>query len=192
LPPAARGGEESLRARAVTALAATESEDESTVVVALHEVGVARAARPGGLRFGALVHAILAAANLDEADGAALRALAQQQGRIVGARDDEVESATDAVSAALAHPLLRRAAAAGARGELRRETPVWLRQHDGSLAEGVVDLAFREDGAWTVVDFKTDAEVATNHAVYERQVRLYAAAVAAATGEVAHPVLLRV
>jgi ATP-dependent exoDNAse (exonuclease V) beta subunit len=191
----ARGAEESLRARAVTALAAdsaTAQVLQHETHVALHEVAVGRGARPGGRRFGALVHAIFAAADLDATDAAALRALAQQQGRIVGASEAEVTAAADAVSAALAHPLLRRAAAAAARSELRRETPVWLRLEDGSLAEGVVDLAFREDGAWTVVDFKTDAELAASRAAYERQVRLYAAAVAAATGETAHPVLMRV
>jgi ATP-dependent exoDNAse (exonuclease V) beta subunit len=57
----------------------------------------------------------------------------------------------------------------------------------------VVDLAFAEDreGAWTVVDFKTD--VATGSKVaYEEQVRLYARAIAEATGRPARPVLLYV
>jgi ATP-dependent exoDNAse (exonuclease V) beta subunit len=65
---------------------------------------------------------------------------------------------------------------------------------DGSLLEGVADLAFRETdeaGArWTVVDFKTDPEIAARRAEYERQVRLYVEAVAAATGEPARGVLL--
>jgi len=75
---------------------------------------------------------------------------------------------------------------------LRRETPVWLRLEDGSLAEGVVDLAFREDGEWTVVDFKTDRELEGSRGIYEDQVRLYARAVTAATGESACAVLLRI
>ena len=71
-----------------------------------------------------------------------------------------------------------------------------LRLDDGSLAEGVVDLAFREEkrkkGTWTVVDFKTDVELAGRAEAYERQVRLYARAIAAATGEAAVGVLLSV
>jgi len=189
----ARGAEESLRTRAVTALAAEDAashQADQLETVAIHEVAAARGTRPSGRRFGALVHAVLAVTDLDLADDSALRALAQQQGRIVGASDDEVVAATDAVFAALAHPLLRRAAAACARGELRRETPVWLQLEDGRLAEGVVDLAFREDGEWTVVDFKTDRDLVSHRASYQAQVQIYAAAVAAATGEVARGALL--
>mgnify|MGYP000941432789 CR=1 FL=1 len=63
---------------------------------------------------------------------------------------------------------------------------------DGTLVEGVVDLAFREEGAWTVVDFKTDRDLGLELPVYRRQVALYARAVASAMGEMAHGVLLRV
>ena len=67
---------------------------------------------------------------------------------------------------------------------------MWLQLADGRLAEGVVDLAFREDGEWTVVDFKTDRDLASHGASCQAQVRIYAAAVAAATGEVARGALL--
>ena len=67
---------------------------------------------------------------------------------------------------------------------------------DGRLIEGVLDLAFREveaDGpVWTVVDFKTDVEMGERREGYERQVALYADAVATATGERACGVLLSV
>ena len=57
-------------------------------------------------------------------------------------------------------------------------------------------MAFREmedDGAvWTVVDFKTDVEIAGRTADYERQIDLYVRAVATATGEPARGVLLSV
>ena len=62
---------------------------------------------------------------------------------------------------------------------LRRETPIILRRQDGSLVEGVVDLAFREEAAdfeWTAVDFKTDREFD-----YTAQVALYAQAIEKAT-----------
>ena len=62
-------------------------------------------------------------------------------GRLLGATPDEVAAATEVVVHALAHPLLRRAAAAAS---CRRETAVLLRLADGTLVEGVVDAAFAE------------------------------------------------
>jgi len=174
--------------------------------VELQTVDADRSARPGGRRFGALVHAILAEvpllacaelarADLSDSDGL-LSDTARLQGRLLGASADEVTAAVAAVAAALAHPLLQRAAAAAARGGLRRETPVLLQRDDGILMEGVVDLAFRDerDGTpcWTVVDFKTDREMADAQAAYEIQVALYVEAVTAATGEPAHGILLQI
>jgi ATP-dependent exoDNAse (exonuclease V) beta subunit len=137
-----------------------------------------------------LVHALLAAVDLD-ADAEALRADAAHQGRILGASEEEVAAAAVAAERALAHPLLRRAACAQA---LRRETPVLLRREDGGLAEGVVDLAFREETQegprWTVIDWKTDREVGERRGIYEAQVGLYAESIAQATGEPAQGLLL--
>jgi len=152
-----------------------------------------RSARPGGRRFGTLVHAVLEVVDL-AADAAEVEQAARTQGRLLGAPDTEVLAAALAVSAALCHPLLRRAAEAAEGGELRRETPVLLRRQDGSLVEGVVDLAFREANAaaWTVVDFKTDRELGEQRAAYAAQLDLYARAIAEATGIPAQPVLLLV
>jgi ATP-dependent exoDNAse (exonuclease V) beta subunit len=59
--------------------------------------------------------------------------------------------------------------------------------------EGVVDLAFEENGAWTVIDYKTDLELAAaGEDRYRRQVAVYAAAVAKATGKPAAGVLIRI
>jgi ATP-dependent exoDNAse (exonuclease V) beta subunit len=157
-----------------------------------------RTGRPHGRRFGTLVHAVLAAVELG-ADGAEVADVALAQGRLVGASPEEIAAAADAVRGALAHPVLQRAAKAQARGGCRREVPVLVRRADGSLLEGVVDLAFRETEGkgkartdrWTVVDFKTDVEIGRGEA-YERQVRAYAEAIAAVTGEQARAVLLSV
>jgi ATP-dependent exoDNAse (exonuclease V) beta subunit len=160
--------------------------------VALADTGVSRAERPHGKRFGTLVHAVLAAVDLDAGEDA-IRTAAAAEGRLMGAPDEEVVSAIVAVRAALDHPLLRRAAASARRGECRRETPVVLPGSGGELIEGVVDLAFREEGVgWVVVDFKTDAEIAGKKARYETQVLLYVEAIRAATGEAARGVLLAV
>lgn len=181
------GARASIDPRPVTALAAEVARAAADDVEVV-KVDGAHTARPGGRRFGVLVHAILAALDFAAAHEGVVRALARQQGRIVGATEDEVRAAGDTVTRALAAPLLRRAAAAL---ELRRETPVWLRQADGTLAEGVVDLAFREADGWVVVDFKTDRELGERRAIYAAQVALYAAAIAAATGVPARGVLLQ-
>ena len=71
-----------------------------------------------------------------------------------------------------------------------------LRAEDGAIIEGVVDLAFLEPGAqgatWTVVDFKTDVEIAGRRDEYARQIDAYARAIAAATGQTAKGALLAV
>ncbi len=163
--------------------------------VGVEEVSPDRGARPGGRRFGTLVHAVLAAVDLD-ADEPGVRATSRARGRLVGASEAEIEAAVIAVRAALGHPLLRRAALSQAAGGLRREAPVLLRLDDGSLADGVVDLAFREESAdgprWTVVDFKTDRELGEHRARYAAQVRLYVDAISRATAEPARGMLLMV
>ena len=59
------------------------------------------------------------------------------------------------------------------------------------MVEGVVDLAFEEAGAWTIVDYKTDRELSQAEPAYRRQVALYATAIARATGQTASAVILR-
>jgi ATP-dependent exoDNAse (exonuclease V) beta subunit len=163
-----------------------------------HETtGALRSGRPRGKRFGVLVHAILAAAPLD-ASPAKLAEVARAEARHVGAASEEIEAGIVAATAALAHPLFARARAAATTPDgCRREAPIMLTLEDGSLVEGVLDLAFRETDAdgpvWTVVDFKTDAELdGPRRASYELQLSLYARAIEAATGERARTVLLSV
>jgi ATP-dependent exoDNAse (exonuclease V) beta subunit len=156
------------------------------VDVAVERVGVSRT-RPHGKRFGTLFHATLAAVDLgatpdDVAEVAGIEA------RLLGATGDEVEAVVACVTAALAHPLLRRA---GRAPRLARETPLALRMDDGTLVEGVVDAAFEEPDGWTVVDFKTDVELSGRLEEYRRQVDLYARAIARATGRPARGVLLQ-
>jgi ATP-dependent exoDNAse (exonuclease V) beta subunit len=147
--------------------------------------------RSGGAAFGLLVHAVLADVPLD---GAAqlVDDVARRHGRALGASESDVAAAADAARRALAHDLLDRARAADARGRCRRESPVVHRLGDGTLVEGIVDLAFEEDGRWIVVDFKTDRELGEQLDVYTRQVRVYADAIAAATGKHAEAVLMKI
>jgi len=148
--------------------------------------------RPGGARFGELVHAILAAAPLDAGRGA-IAALADVHGRILSAPAEEIAAAIDAAQRVLGHDLLARARAADARHACRRETPVTCALADGTMIEGIVDLAFEEEGTWTVVDYKTDRELATlGEDRYRRQIALYVSAIAEATAQPARGVLVRV
>jgi len=206
----ARASQPFMRVQTVTSLARAEapkaSESEGEVEIQtedyatrsrphVHAERVERGdiARPGGRRFGALVHAVLASIDLD-ASADAVHASATINGRIVSATEEEVQAAIVTVGTALGHPILRRAAASAGKGGLRRETPVLLTLDDGSLVEGVVDLAFREDTpdftGWTVVDFKTDREFAVSSARYIAQVRVYSEAVGAASGSPARGIVL--
>jgi ATP-dependent exoDNAse (exonuclease V) beta subunit len=151
------------------------------------------ATRPHGRRFGTLVHAVLAEIPFDAAPPA-IEAAASVHGRYLGCSSPEIAASVSTITLALAHPLLRRAAAAQTSGLCHRELPLALRLDDGTVLDGVVDLAFAEPGApWTVVDFKTDLATAQpNRLAYEEQVRLYARAISESTSRPAHAVLLYV
>ena len=183
---------EQLRSKPGAAAAAVEPDPGEPVIIERVEGG--RWTRPHGRRFGTLVHAVLAEVALDAPRETIARA-AEVHGRYLGCGSGEISAATLAVADALAHPLLGRAAEAQAQGNCRRELPLGLRLPDGTVLDGVVDLAFADgpEGAWTVVDFKTDLGVsAAGKAAYEEQVRLYARAISAATGRSARAVLLYV
>jgi ATP-dependent exoDNAse (exonuclease V) beta subunit len=149
-------------------------------------------ARSGGIGFGLLVHGVLAQAPFG-ASRETLDELAAVEARVLDLSSAEALAAVVVVERLLAHDVLVRARAADARGACRRETPVTFTLSDGRLIEGIVDLAFEEGGAWTVVDYKTDREIAAaGEERYRRQVALYASAIARATGQPTHGVLMRV
>jgi ATP-dependent exoDNAse (exonuclease V) beta subunit len=188
-----QGMRPSLRVRAVTEWARATPDGDETVALA-REIALVSAApgaaRPGGARFGTLVHAALATVALD-ATSAQIAEGVRLQARILGAPAEEAEPAMALVAAALAHPLMARSRDAWRAGRCRRETPVACREADGSLVEGVLDLAFEDTEGWTVVDFKTDAEIGGELGRYRRQVALYASIVARATGKNVRGVLMQ-
>ena len=146
----------------------------------------------GGARFGELLHGVLASAPV-AGDRDAYRRAADVYARILGSPDVERDAAVEAALRVAGHDLMKTAAAAQARGHLRRECPVTFTMLDGTLLEGVVDLAFEEGGEWMVVDFKTDREISqVGFERYSRQVAMYAAASSAATGRPASAFLVRV
>ena len=178
----------SLVVRTVTE-AKSSAQGPAPAVVAFESTTATRHARPHGKRFGILVHAMLATVPLD-GDAAAIADTSRIQARILGASDDEASAARDVVAAALAHPLLVRARAAS---RVERETALMTSDEHGEILEGVVDLAFLEPGVgWTVVDFKTDVQIAARKDDYARQIEAYARAISTATGEPAAGALLAV
>ncbi len=124
--------------------------------------------RPRGRRFGVLVHAILRDAALDGSD---LERWSQIHATLQNCDREEQESGLAVARAALRHELFDRARKAD---QCQREFPVTLRLPDGRILEGVIDLAFREEGAWVIVDFKTAASPGEDPGRFERQVRWYA------------------
>jgi len=190
-----QGAVPSLRLRTVTEVAADPAarrDDSATPKVI--DSGVDRRQRPSGPRFGTLVHALLehSARSSDEA----LTQLALSMARELGATVEEVEAALHAVKVASAHPLMRAAREAYARGECEHELPISMRRADGELVEGVIDMVFceRSDQGSRVllVDFKTDLELLGDLSVYTSQLALYAEAYTLATGERPECLLFRV
>jgi ATP-dependent helicase/nuclease subunit A len=136
------------------------------------------ASSPGGRRLGTLVHAVLSEIPLD-ASPEKIRPLVSLYAQIFKAPADEVEAAVQCVQGALRHSVIARARAAE---RCHREYPVVLKVDNAQVVEGVIDLAFVEKGAWTVVDFKTGADIADHRAQYERQLRWYVHALRELTG----------
>ena len=149
-------------------------------------------ARSGGAGFGALVHVVLSQASFD-ADADQLEALASMESRVLGLTEADAAEAARAAARVLAHDIMARARAAELRGVCRRETPVACRMPDGTIVEGIVDLAFEEDGHWVVVDYKSDRMLAADgEERYRRQIGFYMSAIQQATGMPATGVLVRV
>lgn len=146
--------------------------------------------RPHGTRFGTLVHATLARVALD-AERKEVIAAAEFFSRMLGAPQEETDAAVEAAIAALASPLMRRAARSS---EIRRESTLALMLDDEALVEGVADLAFAQGAGaarrWIVVDFKTDLEIAGRADEYRVQLGLYLRAIRRATGEPAEGIIL--
>ncbi|HTV02124.1 MAG TPA: UvrD-helicase domain-containing protein [Luteitalea sp.] len=178
----------SLRVARVTDAAA--SADTGAADVTVERVDAPRRGRRGAA-FGELLHEVLAIVGL-EADEEAIAAAVTLKSRVLGVDDADQRDAVTAVRSALQHPLLRAAALAQRTGRCRRETPVTLRLDDGRWVEGQFDLAFEDADGWTVVDFKTDAELDASLDGYRRQVALYARALATATSRPTRGVLLRI
>ncbi len=181
----------SIAAQPATAWAKSSEVEASALADSVSVIELPRVdGRPGGIRFGALVHAALATVPLD-ADPTTIHSVVATQARTLGAIAEEISHASAVVANVLAHPILARARNAQNGSACRREVPVTLRTSEGALIEGFVDLAFSEGERWTVVDFKTDEEIRRG-GKYELQVGLYVNALQAATKQAASGILMRI
>jgi ATP-dependent helicase/nuclease subunit A len=193
-----RGQKRSLEIRTVTEVAYDPHALDVASALNLQVIDLSPAAgRPFGPRFGSLVHATLATAPLD-ADEATIRKVAAAQGRILPSAEkqayaeEEVYAAVEAVCAVLRHPLFDRVRAAERTYRCHRELPILWKAPDGTLIEGAIDLVFQDDEGVTVLDFKTDRELAVDLERYRRQVAVYCEAMAQLHGSKVSGVLLRV
>ena len=141
---ASRPGVRVQTATAWAAAAARDGIDHVIAEAASVEIVALRGAadRPRGPRFGSLVHAVLATVPLDSSEPVVQRT-AETQGRLLMASDAEVGAAAVVVTSVLRHELIARALAGAA---IRRESPITWLQKDGTMIEGVLDLAFEENG----------------------------------------------
>jgi ATP-dependent helicase/nuclease subunit A len=191
---AAIASAERLSIDVITATEATAQTEELSIDGAKVRTEIVHGpvARPGGVRFGSLVHALLADVPLAAVDEGIVARLAVAHGRVLGAEAEEISAAEDAVKRVLDHPIWKAAVRAAAQGRCYRETPVTLRSESGRLIEGNVDLAYVEDDGFVIVDFKTDRELDGALDRYQRQVQIYATAIASATGLPTRAVLVSV
>jgi ATP-dependent helicase/nuclease subunit A len=169
-------------------LASQAQEAPPDLIEVTTEIANKNKARPSGRRFGSLVHSILRDVALD-AGATSIARIAELTARSIGAPSEETTAARAAVEAVLVHPILSRARAAK---RCHREYPVTLQLDGARLLEGIIDLAFVEDGAWIIVDFKTDADSSGRREQYERQLQWYAYALTKLTGMPARAHLLSV
>jgi len=183
----------SIKLATVTELAqagAARSDDNAAVEIQIEQTP-RDPNRPRGVRFGALVHAIMQDAPFDS-DLAALKRIAKFRGRILGATPVEIDAAAEAAARALSSAVIARAFAAGT--NCRREASIVMRLEDGTVVEGVADLAFQEvengSAVWTVVDFKTDADLESHLEAYRLQLGFYVRGIMETTGALARGVVL--
>ncbi|MEE8363571.1 MAG: UvrD-helicase domain-containing protein [Dehalococcoidia bacterium] len=140
----------------------------------------------GGSAMGRAVHAVLQEVDLDEMS--LLTELAERHARAHGLGQD-TEGVRRLADAVLGTAVMRRAAAADARGRCWREVYTSVPLGDGRTAlEGFIDLIFEEeDGTLTIVDYKTDqippdGSLEDVAAPYRPQLGAYVAAAERAAG----------
>ena len=164
---------------------------KQTVRTAAKSAADTASTEPGGADFGTAMHALLEHVLLHPAADPPTTAAALAEAH--GLDASTVPALLALLERTRRHPLWRRITTAK---ERHAEVPFGLphRSDDGlpGIMEGSIDLVFRDDDGWTIVDYKTDALNGGIHglaAYYAPQLRAYAAAWKEITGEDAHALL---
>ena len=154
---------------------------EETERIAVETITLAsESRRPGGRRFGRLVHEILQRADRTEDVAQLARILARRHG---------VPEADSESAAAIARAAMERIGALVPQGAQRlREAPLLVQLQDGTLVDGRIDFAWSDGSQWTVVDYKTDRRERRRIG----QLQLYALALQQATGLPARGLVLEI
>jgi ATP-dependent helicase/nuclease subunit A len=192
----------SLRVRTATSVALDRAFDptleDGPAAPEIEIIDFSRSAeRPFGPRFGSLVHATLATVPLDASERV-IKAVAHAQGRILPPAgherytEEEEYAAVEVVTSLLKNPLFDRVRQAERAGRCDRELPIVWKAPDGTLIEGTIDLAFDDLTGLTVVDFKTDRELATDLERYRRQLTVYCQALGTLRNTTARGILARI
>jgi len=140
----------------------------------LHRAAAPSSGARDGMGFGSLVHRLLELSGREEAKPSRAAAWA----KALGIRRERVEEAFRAVESLERSGIGARIRAS--RGVFR-ELPLTVWEAEATL-DGRVDLAFLEDGAWVLVDFKTDRDPERLLARYEGQMNFYAGLLVKTTG----------
>ena len=90
--------------------------------------------------------------------------------------------AVEVVTSVLRDPLFDRVRLAERAGRCERELPITWKAPDGTLIEGAADLVFEDLTGITVIDFKTDRELAGDLERYRRQLSVYCQALGSLRG----------
>lgn len=117
----------------------------------LTQVQISSTPGPAGLRFGALMHQLLAELPLS-ASAEEIEAAAKLWARVLSAPAEEEAEAIRLAKAAWALPLLDRARAAKT---AKRALPIIVPTPAGERVDTQIDLCFGDERTWVVVDFKT-------------------------------------
>ena len=188
----------SMRVRTATSVAVDKTFDAGGAPPEVEVVDFSRSTdRPFGARFGTLVHAVLAAVPLNASERIVSQ-VAQAQSRIVPLEGrepyvgEEVYAAVEVVTSVLRDSLFDRVRLAERAGRCERELPITWKAPDGTLIEGAADLVFEDLTGITVIDFKTDRELAGDLERYRRQLSVYCQALGSLRGTSTRGILARI
>jgi ATP-dependent exoDNAse (exonuclease V) beta subunit len=130
-----------------------------------------------GKAFGVLTHQLLEKGW--DWNNETLAKAARLWGPGLGLSADKSKEAAELAAKALAHNLLMRAKKST---QVFKELSLTGKSPEGVFLNAVIDLAFLEDGAWVVVDYKTDHDPARGLESYRKQIGYYSELLETFTG----------